>query len=78
MVPKIIMASYFEWVRTGDVAKMIADQVTYEGLQGKSANCFREILVRLYSFRDIFFSYVISNPQSITQLANERKPNFSN
>jgi hypothetical protein len=31
-VPKIIEASYFEWVKTSDIAGMIADQVRHKGI----------------------------------------------
>jgi len=48
--PKVIEASCFEWVRTSDIAAMIADQVRLKGIKGKSANRFREILVRLYNW----------------------------
>jgi integrase len=48
--PKVIEASYFEWVRTADIAAMIADQVRCKGIKGKSANHFRQILVRLYNW----------------------------
>ena len=48
--PKPIEATYFEWVTTGDIAAMIADQVRYKGIKGKTANRFREVLVRLFNW----------------------------
>lgn len=48
--PKPIESAYFEWVRTGDIAAMIAEQIRCKGIKGKSANRFREILVRLYNW----------------------------
>ncbi|MGD0230368.1 MAG: site-specific integrase [Syntrophorhabdales bacterium] len=45
-----IEASYFEWVRTADVAAAIAEHVRYKGIKGKTANRFREVLVRLYNW----------------------------
>ncbi len=45
-----IEASYFECVRTADVAAMIADHVRCKGIKGKTANRFREVLVRLYNW----------------------------
>lgn len=45
-----IEASYFEWVRTADIAVTIADHVRCKGIKGKTANRFREVLVRLYNW----------------------------
>jgi len=48
--PEPIEATYFEWVRTADIAAMIADQVRFKGIKAKTANRFREVLVRLYNW----------------------------
>ena len=48
--PKRIEATYFEWVTTAQVSTMITDQMGSKGLKGKTANRFREVLVRLYNW----------------------------
>ena len=47
---KRIEAAYFEWVTTESIASMIADQVRQKNIKAKTANRFREVLVRLYNW----------------------------